>query len=111
LGAGGAKQLGALAVEEDQRAQVDPELEVDLPGVDLVDGRTEPDPGAVDEHVEAPEVLAVRAHDLLYHGLLTEVAGDRVDLEALLAQPGGGGLELLGPPRRAGRSEEQTSEL
>jgi hypothetical protein len=54
LGARGAQELGALAVEEDRRAQVDGELEVDLLGRQLADRLAGADPGVVDQHVQPP---------------------------------------------------------
>ena len=96
LAAGGAQHLGALAVEEDDRAQVDGELEVDALGLVLVDGRAGADAGVVDQHVEAAEALLVggdHALDVLLGG---HVARDLLDLVAGPAQLLGGGGELLG---------------
>ena len=76
LGARGAQQVDALAVEEDRRAQVDAELQVDLLGRQLADRRADADAGVVDQHVEAPEALAVGAHDLLHDRLVGQVAAD-----------------------------------
>jgi hypothetical protein len=41
------------------------------------------------------EALAVRAHDLLHHRLVAEIAADGIDLESLAAQALGRLLELL----------------
>ena len=63
LGAGGAQQLHRLAVEEDDRAQVDGELEVDPLGLVLAGRRADADAGVVDEHVEAAVAVAVGGDD------------------------------------------------
>ena len=48
-----------LAVEEDHRAQVERQLQVDVLGLELVDRAADPQAGVVDEDVEAAEALAV----------------------------------------------------
>jgi len=62
LRAGGAQQLGALAVEEDDRAQVEVELHVDPLGLHVGHRRADTHAGAVDQHVEPAEPLAVGGH-------------------------------------------------
>ena len=62
-------------------------------------GRAEADAGVVDEHVQAAVALAVRGDDLLDLGLLGDVGGNRLHVEALRGEPADGGLELLRPPR------------
>ena len=103
LGAGGAQQLRALAVEEDDRAQVDVELEIDPLGGDLGDGGADADAGVVDQHVQAPPALAVRRDDALDVVLVGHVAGDLLDLEAVVAQCGDRVGELLRPARGDGQ--------
>ena len=99
LGARGAQEVGALAVEQDDRPQVDVELHVDPLGDDVGDGRADAHAGVVDEHVEAPPALAVGGGDRRDPGLVGHVGRDLLDLEAGLAQPVGRGRELLGAPR------------
>ena len=75
LGGGRAEHAHALAVKEEDRAQVDVELHVQSLGLDVSDGRADADAGVVDEHVEAPVVLAMGRDDLLDLGLIGDVRG------------------------------------
>ena len=49
LGGGGAQQLDRLAIEENDRAEVDRELQVDALCLVLAGGRADADAGVVDE--------------------------------------------------------------
>jgi hypothetical protein len=102
LGASGAQQVGALAVEEDDRPQVEVELHVDPLGLHVGHRRADPDAGAVDEHVEPAETLAVAGHDALDVLLGGEVGGHLLDLIALPAELLDGAGELLGAARGDG---------
>jgi hypothetical protein len=97
LGAGGAQEIGTLAVEEDDRAQVEVELHVGALGLDVGHRRAEPDAGAVDEHVEPAEPLAVGGHDAPDILLGGQVGGRLLDLIALAPQLLDGAGQLLGP--------------
>jgi 2-keto-3-deoxy-galactonokinase len=61
-------------------------LQVDLLGREIGDRLAGADAGVADQHVEAPEAIAVRAHDLLHERLVGQVAADGVDVEAVGAQ-------------------------
>ena len=76
------------------------ELHVEVLGLDLLHRRADPDPGVVDQHVEAAVGLAVLGEDADHVLLLGHVGGDALDLEAVGAQALGGRLELLGAARR-----------
>ena len=65
LGARGAQEVRALAVEEHGGAEVDVRLEVAPLGVGVRDRRARAETGAVDQHVEQAVALAVRRDDLL----------------------------------------------
>ena len=87
LGAGDLQQLDRFAVEEDHGAQVDVELKVDV-FVLVVRGRgADADTRIVDEHVEAPEALAMTRDDVGDHGGIGEVPRDALDLMPAVAQP------------------------
>src|SRR5215218_1663030 len=100
LGTGRAQHRQPLAGAEDQRPQVDRQLHVEMLGLDLLHRRPDPDPGVVDEDVEAAVLLAVGGEDRDDVILLGHVGGDRLDLEALPAQALGRLLELLRPAGR-----------
>jgi hypothetical protein len=70
--------------------------------------RADPDPGVVDQHVQAPEAVAVPADHLDDALLVGHVGGDRLDLVALGAQRLGGLLERVG---LAGRDRERVALL
>jgi len=59
LGAGRAQQVDGVPIEEDDRPQVDGELEVEALGLDVRHRRSEPDAGVVDEDVEPPVALQI----------------------------------------------------
>ena len=99
LGAGGAEHVGALAVEQDRRAQVHGELHVDEFGLVLVDLGAYAHACVVDEHVEPPVALAVPADNFAHGFLVGQVRGDGLHLEPALAQLGGRALERLGLAR------------
>jgi hypothetical protein len=80
---GRTQHLDGLAVEEDERAQVDVELHVQPFGLDLRDRRADSDAGVVDEHIEAAEALPVGGHHLSDDRLRGHAAGHRRDLAAL----------------------------
>ena len=82
LGARRPQQLGALAIEEHDRADVDVELHVDVLGLVLVDRGADPHAGVVDEDVEPAEGLAVAGHDGVHRLLVREVRRDVLDLRA-----------------------------
>ena len=67
-------------------------------GLDLPDGRPEPDACVVDEHVQPLVALAVRSDDVLDRLLLGDVRRDPVHVEALGEELRDGRLELVGPP-------------
>ncbi len=94
-----AQHRHRLAVEEDDRAQVDVELHVQALGLDVGNAGTDADAGVVDEHVEAAVALAVRLDDTLDLLLIGDVRGDRVHVEALGDQALRSAVELLGAPR------------
>ena len=75
LGPGLLEQLGALAVEEDDRAQVDVELHIDEFGQVLAGRGADAHAGVVDQHVEPAEALAVAADDLADRVLVGQVSG------------------------------------
>jgi hypothetical protein len=97
LGAGRAQQVGALAVEEDDRPQVEVELHVGPFGDDVADRRADPHAGAVDEHVEPAEALAMGGHDALDLLFVEQVGGHLLDLVAAVAQLLSGARELVRP--------------
>ena len=99
LGAGAAQHVGALAVEEDDRAQVEVDLHVDLLRRVLGDRRADPDARVVDQHVEAAEALAVLGDDVLDLLLGGHVGRDLLDVVARFAQLQRGAGQLVGPPR------------
>src|SRR3954451_1227795 len=103
LGTGGAQHLDALAVEEHDRAQVHVELHVDALGLHLGDRRPDAHPGAVDEHVEPAEAVAVAGDHALDLRLFGHVGRDLLDLVALRAQLLRRGGELLGTARGHGQ--------
>src|SRR4051794_21165510 len=98
LGAGCAQQLQALAIEENDRAQVDVELKIDVLGLMLGGRRADSGAGVVDEHVEAPETLAVSPDDLADPVLVGHVRRYVLHFIALVAKLGG---RLLEPVRLA----------
>src|SRR5215203_2963859 len=102
LGAGLAQHGQALAGAEDQRPQVDGQLHVEVLGLDLLHRRPDPDPGVVDEHVEAAVGLAVGSENGKHVVLLGHVRGDRLHLEPFAPKALGGLLELLRAPRGDG---------
>ena len=87
------------------------ELHVEVLGLDLLHRRADPDPGVVDEHVEAAVGLAVLGEDADDVVLVGHVGGDALDLEARRragprrrprASPGGARRRSArSPPRRA----------
>ena len=103
LGAGLAQHRQPLAGADDQRPQVDPELHVEVLGLDLGHRRADPDPGVVDERVEPAVGLPVLGEDADQLLLVGHVGGDGLHLEAFAAQSLGRGLELL----RAARGHRQ----
>ncbi len=76
LGRGGAQHAHALAVEEDDRAQIDVELHIQALGVDLGHRGADPDTGVVDQHVEPAEALLVLGHHPPDRLLVGHVSGD-----------------------------------
>ena len=102
------QQRDRLARHEQQSAQVDPELQVDV----LRRRATRrvppiPMPARVDEHVEAAEALAVLGDDA--HAVV--LAGD-VGGHAERAELAGGGVHLLGPcARRASASKPSSRSI
>src|ERR1700736_5286527 len=86
LGAGRAEQLDALSEEEHDCPQVDVELQIDELGLVLAGARADAYSSAVDQHVEAPEALAVAVHYLSDRLLVRHVAGHLLDFETLAAQ-------------------------
>ena len=99
LRAGGPQQRRALAVEEDHRAQVHGELEVDALGRGLARRRRDARRRRVDEHVEAPVAVAVGGDEALYVVLVGDVARDRLDL-APASRARRRRRELVGAARR-----------
>src|SRR3954470_8143488 len=89
------EERAALAVEEDRRAQVGRELEVDLLRRQVPDRLADADAGVVDEDVEPPVALAVGGDHALDVLLQPEVARDGLHVEALAGELPGGRLELL----------------
>src|SRR5205823_14032438 len=87
LGAGGAQHLRALAVEEDDRADVDGDLQVDVLRLLLGHRGADADAGVVDEHIEAAEALAVASDDRADRVLVGHVRRQVLDLQAVPAQP------------------------
>ena len=71
------------------------ELHVEVLGLDLLHRRADPDPGVVDQHVEAAVGLAVLGEDADHVLLVGHVGGDALHLDAVGAQPLGRGLQLL----------------
>src|SRR5436853_2529455 len=98
LGPRRAQHRQPLAGAEDQRPQVDRQLHVEVLGLNFLHRRPDPDPGVVDEDVEAPVLLPVGGEDGDDVVLLGHVGGDRLHLEAFGPQPLGRFLELLRPP-------------
>src|SRR5207245_10275874 len=80
--------------DEEYRAHVDPEREIEVLRRQVLDGARDADAGRVDEHVEPPEALAVLGHEPLARFLVGDVRGDADRTELLR-----GGLDLLGTPR------------
>ena len=66
------------------------ELQVDELGLLIARCRADPHAGIVDEHVEAPETVAVARHDLADRVLVGHVGGHVLDLVPLGAQLLGG---------------------
>ena len=98
---GGPEHLDALSVEEDDRAQVDVQLHVQALGLDLGHGGPDPDARVVDQHVEPPEALAVRVHDLLDRVLGGHVPGHVCHLMAVAVSSATAASSFSG--RRAAR--------
>jgi hypothetical protein len=98
--AGRAQQVSALAVEQDQGAEVDVELKVDALGDRLGDRSADADTRVVDEHVEPAPAVAVGGDDALDLGLVGQVGGDVLDVEPVAAQRFRRLGELLRPARR-----------
>jgi hypothetical protein len=84
LGAGRPQQLGRLAVELDDRANVHGEPQVDVLGLLVAGRRADADAGVVDEDVEAPEPLAVPRNDGGDRVGVCEVRRHRLDVGAVL---------------------------
>jgi hypothetical protein len=95
----GAQHLGGLAVEEDDRPQVDGDLHVDVFALLLGDRGANPNPGVVDENVEPAEALAVPLHDALDAVFVGHVGRNRLDVVALVAKLRRGRLQGLRFPR------------
>jgi hypothetical protein len=104
LAAGLLQHRDALAQREVDAAEVHVELHVELLRLGLRDRSPDADARVVDQHVEAAEAVAVRAHDALDVVLLGHVRGDRLRVDALVDQALHGRLELLRPPRRDGEA-------
>jgi hypothetical protein len=98
LAGGLAQHRYAFAVEEEDRAQVDRQLHVDVLRLHLCDLCAGAHTGVVDEHVEASVSLAVRVDDLLDLSLIGDVDGERLDFVSALAQLGDRSFELLWTP-------------
>src|SRR5258708_10102708 len=95
LGGGLSKHRRAFAVEEEDRAEVDRELHVDVLGLNLRDRPADADAGVVDEHVEPAVALAVGVDDRLDLALVRDVDGQRLDVVAEVPEFLDGSLELL----------------
>ena len=100
VAAGLPQQFQALPIKEDDRAQVDVELEIDELGRVVPRGGAVPETGVVDEHIEAPEALAMGAHDRANRLLVGHVGRDVLDVVPLVTKPACGLLERVGLPRR-----------
>ena len=83
LGAGGSQHRAALPVEQDDRANVDVELHVDMFGLVVVGSRGDADAGVVDQHVETTEALSVASDNLRDRGFVGHVRRDVFDLIAV----------------------------
>src|SRR5205807_9725505 len=99
LGAGGAQQLIAFAVEEDDRAEIDADLHVEIFGLDVAHGSADPDPGVVDQYVEPSEAVAMGGDNLADDVLRARVTGHVLDVVAGAGQLRSRSLELLRPAR------------
>ena len=88
------EQRDRLARDEQQPAEVDAELQVDVLRLQRLDLAADADARRVDEHVQAAEPLCVLGDDADAVLLLAHVGGDR-----LRAELGGGRLDLLAGAR------------
>jgi hypothetical protein len=100
LGAGLLQHRDRLARHQVDAAQVHVELEVELLGLHVGDGRADPDTRVVDQDVEPAAALAVRGHERLDLVLVGHVGGDRLDVDALVAQLLRGSFKLVRTPSR-----------
>jgi hypothetical protein len=95
LSAGGPQHLDRLAVQQDDRAHVHSQLEVDVLGLVVGGGRPDPDARVVDEHVQAPELLAMARDEARDRLRVREVGGHGLHLTAAFTQALGRLLERV----------------
>ena len=96
--AGSSEQRQRLTRDEDEAAEVDPELKVDVLRLQVLDPSADADAGGVDEHVETAVALAVLGHEPHAILLVAHIGGD-----AVRAEVGGRLLDV----RRGPRSDRQ----
>ena len=96
LGAGDLQEFDGLAIKEDHRSDVHVELEVHVVEPMVRCGRPDADAGVVDEHVEAPEALAMTCDDRRDGVGVREVRRDRLHVVSTISQSLRHGVEGLG---------------
>ena len=96
LAARGTEHLDRFAIQEDDRAHVHPELQVDVLGLVIGGCGSDAHAGVVDEHVEPPESLLVARDDAGDRVGVRQVRRDGLHLAAAAAQALRRRLERVG---------------